>query len=193
MERTKGLPGDAAIGPAAKPPGPPCRLTPGPPLRGTHSWGRSSHPARAGQGIAFLSAPLPLVGQFRESPAGWTMESAPGASSRRSWFGERRAGGDTGPYAKPLDFCGRMVSAPTESAAGKPKKAREGRKFPRPDSGDGKSAPDEYIRRWCGWNFGPKPEFFDTRGEEATQKRFFSRPSYHSPQRHIKGISLKSQ
>ena len=86
-----------------------------------------------------------------------------------------------------------MVSAPTESAAGKPKKAREGRKFPRPDSGDGKSAPDEYIRRWCGWNFGPKPEFFDTRGEEAPQKRFFSRPSYHSPQRHIKGISLKSQ
>ena len=126
-------------------------------------------------------------------PSGWTMESAPGASSRRSWFGERRAGGDTGPYAKPLDFCGRMVSAPTESAAGKPKKAREGRKFPRPDSGDGKSAPDEYIRRWCGWNFGPKPEFFDTRGEEAPQKRFFSRPSYHSPQRHIKGISLKRQ
>ena len=33
---TKESPGDAAIGPAAKPPGPPCRLTPGPPLRGTH-------------------------------------------------------------------------------------------------------------------------------------------------------------
>ena len=162
-------------------------LPPDPRYGGRFPGSCSSHPARAGQGIAFLSAPLPLAGQFRESPAGWTMESAPGASSRRSWFRERR------PYAKPLDFCGRMVSAPTESAAGKPKKAREGRKFPRPDSGDGKSAPDEYIRRWCGWNFGPKPEFFDTRGEEAPQKRFFSRPSYHSPQRHIKGISLKRQ
>ena len=54
-----------------QPPGPPCRLSPGPPYGGRFPGNCSAHPARAGQGFAFRSAPLPLAGQFRESrPAG---------------------------------------------------------------------------------------------------------------------------
>ena len=45
------------------------------PLRGTLPWGCSAHPARAGKGIAVLSAPLALAGQFSESPAGWTRKT----------------------------------------------------------------------------------------------------------------------
>ena len=84
---TKGSPGDAAIGPAVKPPGPPCRLTPGPRYGRRIPGSRSSQPARVVQLIAPASAPLPLAGQVRESPAGWTMESAPGTSSRRGGSG----------------------------------------------------------------------------------------------------------
>ena len=46
-----------------QPPGPPCRLTPGPHYGGRLPGDGSAHPARAGQGIAFRSAPLPLAGQ----------------------------------------------------------------------------------------------------------------------------------
>ena len=45
------------------------------PLRRTLPWGCSAHPARAGQGIVVLSAPLPLARRFRKSPAGWMMEA----------------------------------------------------------------------------------------------------------------------
>ena len=60
---------------------------PRPPLRGTLPWGCSAHPARAGQRIVFLSAPLPLAGQFGESLASWTgkarlVEAAVGAGLR---------------------------------------------------------------------------------------------------------------
>ena len=55
------------------------------PLRGTLPWGCSAHPARAGKGIAVLSAPL--AGQFGESLASWTgkarlVEAAVGAGLR---------------------------------------------------------------------------------------------------------------
>ena len=56
------------------------------PLRGTLPWGRSSHPARAVQGIADPSAPLPLAGGFGRAVR-LDQKSAPGASSRRGWFG----------------------------------------------------------------------------------------------------------
>ena len=60
-----------------QPPGPPCRLTPGPHLRGALSWGGSAHPARVVQLFDSASAPLPLAGQ--------SWEGCPAGRGKRAW------------------------------------------------------------------------------------------------------------
>ena len=84
---------------------------PGPRYGGRFPGGRTATPARVVQLIASASAPLPLAGILEESPASWTGKArrllpAVGAGSGR--WGHRS-------LHKTGIFCGRMVSAPTQS------------------------------------------------------------------------------
>ena len=74
------------------------RPPPDPRYGGRFPGSRSAHPARAVQLIAPASAPLPLAGQS-EKAVRLDEENAPGACSRRGWFG----------------FGGRRNAAPTPS------------------------------------------------------------------------------
>ena len=71
------IPGGRRNRTGGQPPGPPCRLTPGPHLRGALSWGGSAHPARVVQLIDSASAPLPLAGQ--------SWEGCPAGRGKRAW------------------------------------------------------------------------------------------------------------
>ena len=72
---TKGSPGDAAIGRAASRPVLHVGFPPDPRYRGRIPGNCTATPARVVQLIDCASAPLPLAGQFAESPVGWTWKA----------------------------------------------------------------------------------------------------------------------
>ena len=89
------------------------RLPPDPRYGGRFPGGRTATPARVVQLIASASAPLPLAGMLEESPASWTRKArrllpAVGAGSGSGRWGHR-------PLHKTGIFCGRMISASTQS------------------------------------------------------------------------------